>query len=748
MPIITILEFFDTIFNELDPTTETIFCTTFDKHPSDGDGWPCNSGPKAIARRKRRAAEYFCTSSVKAVEAGRPRRNGENLERAYVLVLDDVGQKAPENSLKPTYKIRTSDGSYHWGYKYAEPLVVAEGIAEKLVRAVYTGRGLTDEGGKMVAKMVRPPAGVNFKYPEVPEVELTEWNPEVSYTVDEMVEAWSLDLDAIAVSSVAESVAGLPAGAVIHDEVLDWLHAQGHVTSDDGGEWVKIQCPWHKKHTSGGEDASYSPLGRGARPEFRGYSCFHSHEHKTADFLEWVEEQGGPCASVRDVVGLLVQQYVLLVGSNEVADVLARPLDQYPIVPLPFWRAAHKQVSHRGDSGKEFIICDEWQKSARMKRLDGKVYMPGAGMYPEGRYLNLYRAPVHAETRGEPSWFLDHIKWVIPDAEQCSLVLDWLAHKIQHPERRSYGVVMVADFAGVADGDKYGIGRSMIGDAMRCVMQSGVVSVDLEDVVGRGGQSAYNEWAADSQLIIVEETKEEVGDWKQDVNHYERLKGFIDPKVIRGVRIKPKYGRVRVVDLYFNMMLITNHGDALALPIGDRRLLVVGNNTRRRTHSEYAGVLRALEDPVAIAQLHGWFMQREVCANMVLPMMTPEKQRMTEIAATTLDEAWGITLDRLVGDLVTQKQLMRTMELVVSVELEDERMVPLAKNYARRKYRSLPYLEPGNRQSRVYDGANYVSCKVLRNSGEWVMRWSEGVRNPKVFLDEIAKNSQKTVKTM
>ena len=245
---------------------------------------------------------------------------------------------------------------------------------------------------------------------------------------------------------------------------------------------------------------------------------------------------------------------------------------------------------------------------------------------------------------------------------------------------------------------------------------------------------------------MVEETKEEVGDWKTDVNHYERIKSFVDPAVIEGVRVKPKYGRIRVVDLYFNMMMFTNHADAIAMPEGDRRFLVLGNNTTRRTKEEYAEVVQALEDSTAIAQLYNWLMQREIVTDMVFPVMTEEKRRMTAVAATTIEEAWTIAMSQIEGDLVTRKQLMHTMEHIVSNEFEDEKMVNFAKSFASRKYRSLPCLVAGgdkNNAGRPYDNKKKIQhkCGIIRNVSHWQDLWHTHGKDPTMFLDELAKNT-------
>ena len=72
-----------------------------------------------------------------------------------------------------------------------------------------------------------------------------------------------------------------------NDAVLQWLRDNNYVTGG-GGRWIDIICPWHEEHTTGSNTAGYSPA------PGRAFSCLHTHEYSTNDFLAWVKAQGGP----------------------------------------------------------------------------------------------------------------------------------------------------------------------------------------------------------------------------------------------------------------------------------------------------------------------------------------------------------------------------------------------------------------------------------------------------------------------
>ena len=72
--------------------------------------------------------------------------------------------------------------------------------------------------------------------------------------------------------------------------MLAWLSAQGHVLSRPNFEgWAGVTCPQSDQHTDGNPEGRYLASSRA-------YCCLHSHciDYGSADFLAWVEAQGGP----------------------------------------------------------------------------------------------------------------------------------------------------------------------------------------------------------------------------------------------------------------------------------------------------------------------------------------------------------------------------------------------------------------------------------------------------------------------
>ena len=75
------------------------------------------------------------------------------------------------------------------------------------------------------------------------------------------------------------------------DIVAEWLNKESQII-DESGEWLTIQCPWSDGHTDSENKAGYKPLGRGNKPDQRGFHCFHDHckSKRIKDYLAKLDE--------------------------------------------------------------------------------------------------------------------------------------------------------------------------------------------------------------------------------------------------------------------------------------------------------------------------------------------------------------------------------------------------------------------------------------------------------------------------
>lgn len=142
---------------------------------------------------------YFCVSLQKPVD-GILTRGKKNFDVLICIVLDDIGTKALEPPLKPSWVIETSKGNEQWGYILSTPIDDAS-YAEKVIKAIARA-GYTDKGAKgLSTRYMRLPVGSNDKpehvatndgkpYPH----KLLQWSPKLFYTVEEILDALEISL--------------------------------------------------------------------------------------------------------------------------------------------------------------------------------------------------------------------------------------------------------------------------------------------------------------------------------------------------------------------------------------------------------------------------------------------------------------------------------------------------------------------------------------------------------------------------
>lgn len=734
-------EFLEALFVDLEG--EEVCVTT----PTQGGAWLNYNLEAGLKKLKDKpGAWYYCVSTtdgIRRTKAGEPsdspramvRRRHATLMRAHVLVCDDIGEKANAPCVDGSYVLESSEGSFHHGFRI-EPVDVSGTGAlyyEACVRALATA-GLSDAGAGGSYRVMRLPGSINSKPGREGFVSrVVSWHPERIWTLEELMEQLGLSPEyqeqkhALKRDGTIEpDDLGMLLDADYVDPVLDWLVTQGHTQGPVTGEWVEITCPWLSEtgcHTTG-DTAGYKPLGRGSLTHMRGFNCFHSHQDKrtTYKFLQWVVEEGGPHAYVNGSVELLLARYCLEISGNIVRDMHAQAGALITSFKLPHFKNGHRTIAGMRDNRAPLYLCDMWLESPDLKKVDGQCYLPGEGRLVAHKGLQLYNnwvKPGHdPQALPKPGEFLLHLTHVVPDPGDRELFLDWLAYKLQHPAERSYAIIMVADRPW--GGNVYGVGRSLLADAIQSFFGQGVPSLELHELLGAGSQSQFNEWMAEAQVVVIEETKEEVGDWRSHTDHFEKLKKMVDIKVAHNVRIKKKYGEIWQANIYCNFLFLTNHYDALRIPKGDRRFLVLDNAVDLRTPEEYTRMAAYTEDEGALAGTYRWLMARDVTGfDKARPPMTDAKDRMQHLAVTEPEALVAMVMDSFAGDLVTKKLMLGRVLKIAEEECEDARTAQVAQMMVRKQWRRLPCLKPSEKKNGGKIAGEAV--RVLRDPEKWVL---------------------------
>jgi hypothetical protein len=728
------------MYSQLDPESEFV-CVT--RNLPSGGWINCAPGNKVFVDWTNSDADEAWYITVATID-GEPNaketmagRGEDNLVRYHTLMLDDIGcadnSKATEPPVQPAAKIETSDDNFQWHYR-VEP---GDDFATySAVVDLLTENGFGDPGATGSYRVVRLPRSANLKPGRDGFRSKVEYvDTENVWDLLELAEALGLDRSEIAArAATGKTKKGSPSSSTTTsgetiDPVLDWLNTAGHVRADaDSAGWASIQCPWHGQHTTGEDTASYNPLGMGGDyASNRGFNCFHAHckDRDATGFLDWVEAQGGPKASKYDPIPALQQDHVFVESDKAVIRLPSRRAG----LPCSIrWDNFAKSHCHPagGSSNKTvanaFIADFNTTKAARSVQfptMDDQLFIEDADGQ---RSINLYVPPQWPETDDLPELLIKHFDYLIPVESERRLFWAWLAHKIQNPARRSYAMLLMTD-------GTQGVGRSVVARYLKKMLLGRVAPVSFEVLIGKGsqGEKNYNDWGVGKQFLYVEEA----ADVGREVFYkgYEHFKTYVD-NAPSTETVNEKFGNKGPQTLYFNLLMFTNHIDALHLPGDDRRVTVLTNPNEKRSLAEYARLHDEVDDPNGQEHIRlYWYLRRmNIDAmldgtgfDLVHAPMTPAKRRMLEATMSEQDETEQHLLNTSQYDFVT-KATLKSAIIKAACDVDASRTISAPGKLLSRLWGRLqdaPWVKDHNGfRPRIGEDGKQVRVKALRDV-EW-----------------------------
>jgi hypothetical protein len=180
------------------------------------------------------------------------------------------------------------------------------------------------------------------------------------------------------------------------------------------------------------------------------------------------------------------------------------------------------------------------------------------------RCLNSYRPPPHCDgDAAQATPWIEHMWLLYP--EEAEEIINWMAHRVQHPERKiNHAVVM---------GGAPGIGKDWLLQALKLA----VGTWNFQEASPTDLLTPYNPFAKAVVLRMNEAHDLGEGGRVDRYALYERLKTYAaaPPDVLACV---DKYIRRHYVPNVVGLIITSNHKDGLYLPIDDRRYLVAWSN--------------------------------------------------------------------------------------------------------------------------------------------------------------------------
>lgn len=311
---------------------------------------------------------------------------------------------------------------------------------------------------------------------------------------------------------------------------------------------------------------------------------------------------------------------------------------------------------------KRLNPADAWMVNSGRLTVAGLQLRPDrpTPIFEESKrtYINLYRPALHPAEGGDHLSGLLLLQQLLPEESERRWFIQWLAHKVRHPDVPGPAIVMVAR--------GFGSGRGTLGKLLKCIFGGRYVkTVGFDIVAGRNYQSQYTDWVADALVVIVNESSTSEGSSPYRAKHdtYERLKETISPAAeIRQFVVKslPAFE----APCFASYLIFTNNPDALPLPAGDRRFWV-GTNGALRADEFWSGIYKWMDDPLNVGAFVRYLLAVDLSdySPYSIPPMTRGKEAMTELSTSPMDRAFDTAMDRLPGAVFVPDQVLDTMFL-------------------------------------------------------------------------------------
>jgi hypothetical protein len=638
------------------------------------DGKPKATWP-AYFKPKGPGAWFGNTGSfiVDRFKDGAPSASKANCEYVLVMMLDDIGTKAKEPPLAPTWKIETSPGNFQWGYAFSEQPTKGAFVGAMLAIAEA---GYTDPGASNAVRNFRLPGSINHK-PGMNgfEAKLVHFDPKIEYTLDEICAA----LGVTPQPEQTDVLRPIRMDDTGQDDVLAWLSSQNLLLSKPNHEgWAGVVCPNSAQHTDGNVEGRYMPLNRA-------FCCYHGHctELDSNVFLEWVAANGGPkhAPGLREDVLSTAMDAALskLTPTAEFPNEAARiemETNRKEAARLErdeWWERfayiqeddAYFDVQDRRELSRstfnalfrhigcksihnvkrkiEASVCfDENRQDKGSKALVGITYAAGQDMIVnrEGHeYGNRWRNARPQPVPGDVSIWLRHVERLVPIDFEREHLLNALAHKVQYPGHKINHAILMGGNPGCGKDTLFAPFFWAIGGATK----TNCSLVKNEDITSQWGYSLECE-----VMEIAELRQTEAKDRRALEN---QLKPIIaaPPELLpvnrKGLHPYMALNRVFVV-------AFSNERAAITIPSEDRRWFCLWADLPRLPEEDAVALWNWYQHRGGFAAVSHYLHTRDVSAwnPTAPPPMTEAKAIMVEHGMSTAESMLVDMMQRRVGD--------------------------------------------------------------------------------------------------
>jgi len=614
---------------------------------------------------------------------------------------------------EPTYKLVTSSGSEQWGWVLdvaCEDRSVVENLLDGLVAQGLAPDG-KDPGMKGVTRYVRLPEGSNTKAKRFVggkpfKCYVSHWSPCTVHSIESLAAVFNIDINAERAESDGQSL--LPDDDVVRRHPI-FKHLT--VTEIGNDNWIRVDCVNAKAHTDDDPtgaavrvmaDGSLQYmchhghcLGEGGNDKVTGRKAIEivdSTLGANGAFVAEVNAYMMDIAMERNVevgekVGKSVAEYPNPnpskgEGSEDVgADTPTAEKETAAIDPMRYIFIAPYNAFYDTRSGE--IIPPKGIDNLYLRAFPGGKAGPlasklllttmdpalssadGIGWKPTGRnapdrcdvvfedagkrLINTWRGFDLSPVEGDVSRWLDLAEYLIPDAVERNVVLDFLAFLVQKPaEKPSFCIVHRGT---------HRIGKDLLYlPVMRAIGTDGARGVSIDNVM-----SGWGDYVRGLRMAIIEEV-----DKAQDHRVANAMKTVLAPTASGKRILNLKGGRVITQVDCTGYVMMSNKRACIAIERNDRRYFVVDSWIEPRDPAYYQDIdawYRYGGGPSAVL---AYLLARDISGFSAsqLPHMTEGAQEMVKLGRYDYEQDLEMLIDDrhppFHCDVVTVKELKKT----------------------------------------------------------------------------------------
>lgn len=465
------------------------------------------------------------------------------------------------------------------------------------------------------------------------------------------------------------------------------------------------------------------------------------------DDPEFQHDPLDPQAPIESIRGAL-DRFVFCIEGNTVIDTTKHPA--YATIKMDAFKSAYGnvmlQTSNRANA-KSKPLPKLWIEHANRQTVDDYGYRPnGARVYDHlgTRFYNRWApselsdqlkelknvgtgthgssgtdttgrgdgvrvgsAHTTAATRPELKTFFDHLDFLFGnDLEEKKAFLNWIAYSVRYPERRvAHGVLIISD---------PGVGKSWFYK----LLQRLVGVFDVNTASNSELESDFNGWVFGCSMVVIHEL--------MTGNKKHMMQQLLSLITEERILINEKHKQPRMRDIYANFLCFSNHSNAAALGVRDRRFLVYHSAAVKASLEYYKNLFNWLDTdgPLHLLQyIHA--MDLSKFNPGAAPMTTAAKLSMTYMNMDIVESAIRDAVEDRIGPFVADIVSAEVVEKYLEARME------LSQKDAHRIRTTLTGLCPPLKQDRyrLEGDPRQHRLRAVRNGKHWAQAGKDTVIN-------------------